>query len=111
MVDIEDVARWLSGRSVWWPFTALALLVLTRVAVGTEGPLGVLGVPGALLVQAYDRALAATVGVGALGPADPVGLAVCCYLLALPVAAVLRTFAAAWRWRKGLLYPEEYPHY
>ncbi|WP_435100921.1 hypothetical protein [Halarchaeum sp. P4] len=111
MLDIEDVARWVSGRSVWWPFATLALLVLTYVAVGIEGQLGALGVPGYLLVQAYERALAATVGVGALGPADPVGLAVFCYLLSLPVGAFLRVFAAAWRWRKGLLYPEEYPHY
>jgi len=111
MVDIETVARWLSGRAVWWPFAALSLLVLTYVAVGAGGGVGVLGVPGYVVVAAYERALAGTLGAGAFGAADPLGLAALCYAVSVVVGACWRAFAAAWRHRKGLLYPDEYPYY
>ncbi|GGM59022.1 hypothetical protein J2752_001193 [Halarchaeum rubridurum] len=110
MPDIEDVARWLGGRAVWWSFAVLALLVLTNALVGTGGTLGVLGVPGALLVEGATRAFEA-LGLARDGTAWTAGLALVCYAPALVVGAALRTVNAAWRWRKALLYPEEYAHY
>lgn len=111
MPDIEDVARWIGGRAVWWSFATLGLLVLTHALVGTSGTFGVLGIPGGLLVDAAARAFDA-LGIPTAGGATwTLGLALACYVPALVVGAVLRTVGAAWRWRKALLYPERYSHY
>jgi len=112
MADIEDVARWFSGRSVGWPFAVLALCVLTYATVGVDGTFGLLGVPGHVLVLAYENVASPLVAAGVLGPTDqPIGLAVFCYLLALLVGGFCRAFASAWRRRKALLYPDAYGHY
>ncbi|GGN11589.1 hypothetical protein [Halarchaeum nitratireducens] len=110
MFDIDDVARWVSGRAVWWSFATLALLVLTHALVGTNATLGVLGVPGALLVDAATTAFEA-LGLASDGATWTLGLVLACYVPALVVGAVVRAVGAAWRWRKALLYPEEYAHY
>ncbi|GAD52188.1 hypothetical protein MBEHAL_0948 [Halarchaeum acidiphilum MH1-52-1] len=110
MWDIEDVARWVAGRAVWWTFAALALLVLTHALVGTSGSLGILGVPGSPLVRVAGEAFAAF-GLATRGARWALGLVIACYLPALVVGAIIRAVAAAWRWRKGLLYPERYSHF
>jgi len=110
MPDIDDVARWVGGRAVWWSFVTLALLVLTHALVGTSGTLGVLGVPGALLADTAARVFDA-LGLTSDGATWTLGLVLACYVPALVAGAVMRAVGAAWRWRKALLYPETYAHY